>query len=469
MPRLTAWKILRSKSTTPLREVDRFAAHAGLDDRDRGLLRHLVGTEVRRRGTLRAIVQKFARGKPSPDVTAHLRLGLAQLFFMDRVPPHAAVSETVRAAANTTGLGRGRYVNGVLRTILRERVPDHSGDPRRDVVGRPWHLKQPVFRDPELHPLLWAEDALNLPAALAKGWVRRHGTERAFELARLALEDAPLSLVALGIPRETLAQELAALDVPTVPGHHPDVLLAPSSETQRALDSPAFREGRATVQGETALSAAELLGAQEGMRVLDMCAAPGGKTAVLARTGAEVFALDVSAARLARVRSTLERLAPKARVHALASDSDSGLAPDATFDAALVDAPCSNTGVLSQRPGARWRYGPTQQRDLCALQASLLEGAAGHVRQGGRLVYSTCSLEPEENGQGVRAFLENHSEWTLVSERESTPAPSEAGGPTDGGYAALLERVSDVPGSDVPGSGGSGLGGSGAGDTGIRE
>ena len=443
MPRLTAWKILRSKSTTPLREVDRFAERAGLDPRDRALLRHLVGTEVRRRGTLRALVQKFAQGNPSPDVTAHLRLGLTQLFFLDRVPPHAAVSETVRATANTLGLGRGRYVNGVLRTALRERLPDHSGDPRLDVVGRPWHLKEPVFRDPKTHPLLWAEDALNLPAALAKGWVRRHGTQRTFDLARLALEESPLSLVALGVARETLAAELAALDVPTVPGHHLQVLLAPASETQRALDSPAFREGRATVQGETALCAAELLDVQPGMRVLELCAAPGGKTAVLARAGAEVFAVDVSATRLARVRSTLERLAPQARVHILAADAGGGLDPAETFDAALVDAPCSNTGVLGQRPGARWRYGPARQRELCALQARLLEAAAAHVRRGGRLVYSTCSLEPEENGQGVRAFLEQHVRWHLVREREALPAPADRGGPIDGGYAALLERGAD--------------------------
>jgi 16S rRNA (cytosine967-C5)-methyltransferase len=303
-------------------------------------------------------------------------------------------------------------------------------------------MKEPIFRDPEAHPLLWAEDALSLPATLGKGWVRRHGTERAFDLARLALEDTPLSLVALGTPRETLAEELAALDVPTVPGNHPRVLLAPASETQRALEAPAFREGRATVPGETALHAAELLDAQAGMRILELCAAPGGKTAVLARTGAEVVAVDVSATRLARVRSTLERLAPEARVHTLASNSDSGLAPDVTFDAALVDAPCSNTGVLGQRPGARWRYGPAQQRELCALQARLLEGAAARVRVGGRLVYSTCSLEPEENGQGVRAFIENHAQWSLISEREALPGRSDSGGPTDGGYAALLERGS---------------------------
>jgi len=405
------------------------------------LLRHLVGTEVRRRGTLRALVQKFARGSPSADVTAHLRLGLAQLFFLDRVPAHAAVSETVRAAVATTGLGRGRYVNGVLRTVLRERLPEHSGDPRRDVVGRPWHLKEPVFRDPQTHPLLWAEDALNLPAALAKGWVRRLGTERAFELARLALEEAPLSLVALGVPRETLAAELAALDVPTVPGHHPRILLAPASETQRVLDSPAFRDGRATVQGETALVAAELLDVQEGMRVLELCAAPGGKTAVLARAGAEVFAVDVSAARLTRVRSTLLRVAPEARVHALVSDAVAALAPGASFDAALVDAPCSNTGVLGQRPGARWRYGPASQRTLCAVQARLLEAGASRVQSGGRLVYSTCSLEPEENGQRIRTFLAQHGQWRLVRECEALPAPFAAGGPTDGGYAALLERA----------------------------
>ena len=118
-PRHAAWRILRSGRSTPLREVDRVAAAYELDDRDRGLLRRLVGTEVRRRATLRAIVQHFAKGKPSPDVAAHLRLGVAQLCFLDRVPPHAAVSETVGATADTVSLARGRYVNGVLRTVQR--------------------------------------------------------------------------------------------------------------------------------------------------------------------------------------------------------------------------------------------------------------------------------------------------------------------------------------------------------------
>ena len=121
MPRVRAWRILRSGSTTPLREVDRAADQAEMDPRDRALLRKLVGCEVRRRGTLRALVARFARGKPNADVAAHLRLGLVQLFFLDRVPVHAAVSETVRAARDTIGMGRSRYVNAVLRAVLRAR------------------------------------------------------------------------------------------------------------------------------------------------------------------------------------------------------------------------------------------------------------------------------------------------------------------------------------------------------------
>lgn len=428
-PRHAAWRILRSGRSTPLREVDRVAAAYQLDDRDRGLLRRLVGTEVRRRATLRAIVQHFAKGKPSPDVAAHLRLGVAQLCFLDRVPPHAAVSETVGATADTVSLARGRYVNGVLRAVQRALRPGHVGDPRRDLVGVEQHFTEPVLRDPAAHPLLWLEDAYSMPAALLKRWQRRHGEERTRALAALALDEPPLSIVCLDGEREALAAEL---DLEAQPGAHPRVLLAPAGATGALVASAPFQEGRVTIQGETALRAAELLGVQPGERVLDLCAAPGGKTAVLARAGGDVLALDRNATRLAPMQANLSRLG--VRVRQAACDGTAGLHRGARFDAALVDAPCSNTGVLAARPGARWRFGPTAKAELEALQGRLLEEAAAHAD---RVVYSVCSIEPEEGPRRARAFVEAHPGWRLEEEVEALPAE---GGPADGGYAARLVR-----------------------------
>ena len=142
-----------------MREVDSAARKRELDGRDRALLRHLIGFAVRRRGTLRALVRHFAHRKLNPDLVAHLHLGLTQLFFLDRVPDHAAVSETLGAVHDTVGQSKVPIVNAILRNAIRARREGHSGDPRRDIVGRELHLAVPVFRDPDQHPLLWVEDA----------------------------------------------------------------------------------------------------------------------------------------------------------------------------------------------------------------------------------------------------------------------------------------------------------------------
>lgn len=439
MARLCAWRILRSGRTAPLRRVDRFAARAGLDARDRALVRRLVGTEIRRRGTLRALVRHFADRPPNADLLMHLHLGLAQIFFLDRVPDHAAVNETSRAVHATSGPSKVRVVNAILRAALRARRPGTCGDPRRDLVGRDLHLAEPVFRDPGEHPFLWAEDALSMPAAAVKRWTRRYGSERARSLCVGALEEAPLAVRAVCCERDALRAELAAAGIDAADGAHPSALRLDSSAVAALSASEPFRAGRATVQGETALRAAELVQAVEGERVLELGAAPGGKTAVLAAAGAHVLAVDAGPGRLPRLLETVTRLGVAGRVQPLCADGAQALAGE-TFDAALVDAPCTNTGVLAQRPEARWRLGPANRRSLTELQARLLAEAAERVRPGGRLVYATCSIEPEENAHLVRAFLGLHPQWTLDCEEETLPDPR-GGGPVDGGYAARLRRA----------------------------
>jgi 16S rRNA (cytosine967-C5)-methyltransferase len=426
-----AWEILRSGSEQPLREVDHAAAAWELEPRDRGLLRRIIGTEVRRRGTLRAVVQRFTHGSPKADLAAHLRIGLAQLLFLDKVPPHAAISETVSAARDTLGLSKGRIVNGVLREVQRQLEPGVSGDPRCDLPGRDLHFRDPLFRDPGEHPSLWAEDALNIPSHLHKRWSKRHGEETAQSLGRWFLEEPPL------VVHGANAEDAEALAAAGASAQEAGSWRLPSDRARELFELEGFRAGRLFVQGETAARATALASTGPDTRALDLCAAPGTKALGLAAGGAWVVAADRSSHRLSRMPAELERRGLTGRVQPVACSAGEGLAVDARFDSVLVDAPCSNTGVLGARPGARWRLGPASLRELADLQAGLLESAASRVLPGGVLVWSVCSLEPEEGDQRVRAFLREHPEFELAETFTALPGP---GGPVDGGHASRLVR-----------------------------
>lgn len=439
-PRVIAWLALRSGSASLARKADRLARDRGLAPRDRRLAVQLVAVEARRRGTLRAIVRHFKPHKPSPELAAHFHIGLVQALFLDRVPEHAAIAETTGAARKTLGPGAARATIAFMREVVSRRRAGASGDPRCDLVLRPWHFEKPVFHDPAEHPLLWAEDALSMPALLQKRFVQRFGDETARKLALWALAEPPLSLRPVGVDRELLAAELARCGVDALRAEHPRTLLVAREQAERALRCPALAEGRATVQGATALAAAEAVRVFPGDRVLDLCAAPGGKTAALAEAGARVVACDVSARKLERLSSTLARLQLAERVELVLARDGLGLRAGA-FDAVLVDAPCTNTGVLAQRPEARWRFGPKAKADLAVIQRRLFEAAGAAVRPGGRLVFSTCSLESDENGRAVRAFLAAHAEFTLDEEREALPDLEAGIGPIDGGYFARLVRA----------------------------
>lgn len=441
MPRHAAFLALRHPSGKPLAAVDEVCARRELDERDTAFTRALVGIEVRRRATLRAIVAGFAHHKPKAELALLLRLGVAQLLYMDRVPPHAALSETVRATADFLGLSKGKVVNGTLRSVQRSLREGRSGDPTCDLVDRELHFDGPVFRDPAKHPHLWAEDALSIPSALHKRWTSRYGADGADALAKLALEEAPLSLrVRPAGSRDAVREELSTLEVEARDGGAEDILVAPADAAGTVLRSPAFLEGRVTVQGEHASRAAALAGDLAGLDVLDLCAAPGGKAAALADRGPRsLVSADIGPRRLARMSGAFDRLGHGAP-RAIAMDGAGALRPDALFDVVFIDAPCSNTGVLAQRPAARWRYGPSTIAELTALQGRLLREASAHVRPGGALIHSTCSLEPEENQQLVRAFLVERPEWRLEGEVRSIPRSLDEGGPVDGGYAARLVK-----------------------------
>lgn len=434
--RLAAWEVIRYGGTTPLRELDRAADHHDLGPADRALLRHIVATTYRRLGTLRALVDHFARRKPKPELAACLHVGLTQLFFLDRVPDHAAVSTTVAAANAALDLARGRFVNAVLRSAIRARREGASGDPRRDIPLTDWHLEEPFLRDPEVNPFLWVTDALSIPSSLAKAWANRFGDGTMRRLATLALTEPPLSVQIVDGDVESVLIELQTEDLEplAVAGR---ALLFDAGATAALVASELFRRGAITIQGATAARAAALVQAAPGERILDLCAAPGGKTAALARAGAHVVACDVDEGKLERLAGTLRRLGLEHRVDLCLTDGTESVG-ESGFDAVLIDAPCSNTGVLAARPEARWRYGPQNMRTLRALQGRLLREGAERVRAGGRLVWSTCSLEPSENVGQVKAFLTANAGWELEESFEALPDHRD--GPADGGWAARLRR-----------------------------
>jgi 16S rRNA (cytosine967-C5)-methyltransferase len=382
VPGLTARRIAADILDNVLRrkrpldaELDGAEQHPGLPslpDRDRALTRKLVATVLRRVGTLRHILRQFLeRGFPddAPRVETVLMLGAAQILFLD-VPDHAAVDLSVRLvqadrrAAKYPGL-----INAVLRRVTREGAE-----------------------------LLKSLDAvpLDTPAWLFARWQKAYGHETARAIATAHGHEPPLDL-SVKADAEYWAQRLRGRLLPTgtvrtvTQGH--------------VAHLPGYDEGAWWVQNAAAALPARLLGDVKGLRVADLCAAPGGKTAQLALAGAQVTAVDRSANRLTRLRENLTRLALSAEtVTADATEWQAG-----PFDAVLVDAPCSSTGTIRRHPDVAWLKGEADLAQLTALQSRLLDRAAALVRPGGRLIYCTCSLEPEEGEQQIAALLERNN------------------------------------------------------------
>ncbi len=402
-------------------------------ERDRAFVMEMVYAAVRRRETLDWMIRQIAPRSPPVEVRALLHIGLVQLYFMDRVEAFAAVHETVDAARQT-GVGwAARMVNAVLREAQRR---------RNDLLM--WLRRTP----PTVR--------LSHPLELLERWESEYGQTRAHRLCEWNNEPAAVCLrLRPGAPSaDDYARRLSAIGVEAHP--HP---FAPSRFLRLGRGAhppalPGFAEGWFYVQDPSTCIAPDMLAPAPGETVLDACAAPGGKTTILYESmegrGA-LLACDHRADRLERLRENLARTGCHA-IRVIEADADrldaAGLAAmdppaPAAFDAVLLDVPCTNTGVLRRRPDARWAFGRERLAALVRAQASLLRRVADLVRPGGRLVYSTCSLEREENQEQTRAFLKDRPDFRLKAERLLFPPDSH----TDGAYAALLLREAALPSS----------------------
>ncbi|MCC5844800.1 MAG: hypothetical protein JJU05_11160 [Verrucomicrobia bacterium] len=370
------------------------------------LTRELVLTSLRNKGLLDAVIHHLSSRPPAAEFRPVLWIGLTQLLLLDGVAEHAAVHETLEAAHKAKFpkpmIG---YANGLLRNVSRRRGEIET-----------WIAQQPLpvrLSHPELLVRRWTEAFGAAEAERICAWNQR----RAVTVARLTRRGGGRA-----VPEDLTPVEDAD-------GFY--VLPRGLSPTEL----PGFDDGHWYLQDASTALAPGLLGAKPGERILDACAAPGGKAALLAEAlggdGKGLTALDPNPARIGRLKENLERLLLDG-VEILCKEMN-GLETD-SFDGVLLDVPCSNTGVLQRRVDARWRFSRRALSEVAELQTHLLDQGAALVKPGGRMVYSTCSIEPEETTQQVKSWLAARPEWRL--EEEILRLPGEKN--SDGAYAARL-------------------------------
>ncbi len=425
------------------------ALHASLErgrlaGRDRAFATELVYGTLRWRGRLDFLLGQVldrALDKVEPRVLTLLRLGAYQIVFCDRVPHAAAVSESVRLA-HTAGLERAA---GLVNASLRRLAAEHEA------------LALPAL---ERDPLGHLTHALSIPRWIAERWLERLGPEEAAALARASNEPPPRTVRAnrLRTTRDALHAELLERFPEARPCRFAADGIVLGARGDPARD-PAFLDGRFTIQDEASQVVVELLDPRPGERVLDACAAPGAKaTAIAERVGAQgaVTGLDRHANRLGLLARDARRLGLP-NVRTLQADASRPLPESlgpASFDRLLVDAPCSGLGTLRRNPDARWHLRPETLARLATVQRAILLHVAPLLRPGGTLVYSTCTLAPEENEAVIQAFLADAPHYRRARPeslpRRLAPLCGDDGAvrclphrhDTDGFFAVRLERVS---------------------------
>lgn len=393
-----------------------FERRAGqLDARDRRWLRELVYGMLRRRGRIDALLEARVRGTLSrlePDVLDLLRLGVYQLFDMRSVPAYAAIAQTVELVKRRHGIGASKLVNAVLRRLDRERE----------------NLGQETPSDPVERLAL----AYSHPHWLVQRWMERWGESETEKLLSLNDVEAPVIIRPYGIVREQLeaALETGDVTVADAPLVRDSILLGGHIAL---TELGAFRQGQLFVQDPAATLVTKYAAVPAGAVIADLCAAPGGKAIELSRTAAVVIASDRSFARMDRVVANRRRL-DVGNLLPLVADARFPAVRD--VDAVLLDVPCTGTGTFRRHPDARWRLKVSDIAVMAATQRTILRSASFVVKRGGLLIYSTCSLEPEENELQVEAFLAANPGWKLEA-----PAPEAVPGETiDGGYLRVLPQ-----------------------------
>ena len=361
------------------------------DARDRALVTEMVYGILRLKNRLDYIIKQFASipiKKMDAAVLQALRMGVYQIFYLDRVPDRAAVHETVEAVKGLSNKGAAGFVNGVLRNISR----------KKDKV---------FFPRPEKDGKTYLVDYLSHPEWLVDYWLGIYGFEKTRELCEY--NNHPAGLVirinSLKYSEEDFLQVFREAGIEVIPSWLPGSYIVPDNRGVENL--PLYREGGFIVQGLSAALVGHIMDPLPGMRLLDMAAAPGGKSTHLAElmeNQGEIIALDIHEHKLKLLNSNCRRLGVE-RVKTVNSDSRY-FKSEQKFDMILLDAPCSGLGLIREKPEIRWNKSLDDIKDLAALQLEMLEKGISLLKDGGVLVYSTCTLTREENQGNIARLLE---------------------------------------------------------------
>ena len=392
-----------------LDEVFRNNPH--LDTRDRAFISHLIQGVLRWRLRLDWIIEQSAHfpiKKITLPVLNILRLALYQIFFLDRVPESAAVNEAVKQAKVNSPRHIVAFVNGILRNICRE----------KDKVTFP-------DRDREL--VRYLSVFYSYPEWLVKKWIRELGVGFAEGMlsAQNRIPDPNIRANRLRVGRSELIKRLEGEGVTGKPTlYSPDGILLEGLKG-RVDDLTSFREGLFQVQDQAAQITSHLLAPRRGEKILDICAGVGGKTSHLAElTGGrgEVLALDINRRRLISLEKNSQRLGIGS-IRPLAADASGTLSSlfRVKFDKIIVDAPCSGLGVISRHPDGKWNRDERDIKRLALLQKKIMDGAGSLLRQGGRILYSTCTISREENEDVVKGFMESNRNISLENIKDHVP------------------------------------------------
>lgn len=393
---------------------------------DRGLCQELAYGVVRRKATLDWLIARKTDGREQKAALQNLlRLGLYQIFWLDRIPPHAAVHETVELAKREGFGPQAGFVNAILRGYLRE-----ADATKKLLVDLKNSNPAAGFSHPQ-----W----------LFEKWQKRFGEERARQLAewnnlppktsaRVNTLKTDAGKLLEKWRSEDVEYDFVRRDFLSSPDLEAIIFELKSHPPLASLES--FRDGWFYIQDPSTLLAPLELAPRAGEVILDLCAAPGGKTTFIAQhmnNERKIVACDVSEERLKLIQENCRRLG----VTCVETIQNSELkTQNLRFDRILIDAPCSNTGVLRRRVDLRWRITPEEISRLQQAQLDLFKLAASKLKPGGILIYSTCSLEPEENSVVVKEFLKEHNNFTLEHERELLPFTDNV----DGAFVARLKK-----------------------------
>ncbi|KMT61871.1 16S rRNA (cytosine(967)-C(5))-methyltransferase RsmB [Paenilisteria newyorkensis] len=398
--------------------------NSDLNPMDRGLLTELVYGTTQRRITLDFYLAPFLRQAPENWVLNLLRLSVYQLEFLDKVPEHAILHEAGEIARERGHDGVTKFVNGVLRNVIRKGVPKIE-----DIQDETTQISVES----------------SLPTWLVKRWIAQFGAEKTREIG-LSFLEAPSQSIRVNENKVTVAElqaELSAQGIETEQNAYiPEALMM---ERGSIAETQAYHNGRCTIQDESSMLVAHALQLEDGLRVLDACSAPGGKTTHIAEkmhnTG-EIVALDIHPHKTKLVNKAAKRLdLTNITTEVLDARKASELFAPESFDRVLVDAPCSGFGVLRRKPDIKYSKTESDIENLARIQQAILAEVGALLKENGILIYSTCTIDQTENRGVVENFLENHPEFQL----EQVQVPEKMSPFVQGDY---LELVPTDIGSD---------------------